>query len=172
MLGNGKTGEHIAASRVLFEEQYDPLLVEGAIKGKKIVQITSGQQHNLALDDEGYVYAWGYGGEFLEILTSFLPSLVRLLTPTEIPGRIGSIGFGSSNGCVDSCSTTCVRWSKRSHEVPQDRVGRNEQLVHRQSRYGLALWKMENFRRWFEWSSTKLSLKRRARNNADFLSSS
>jgi len=64
VLGNGKTGEHIAASRVFFEEQHDPLLVEGAIKGKKIVQITSGQQHNLALDSDGYVYAWGYGGKF------------------------------------------------------------------------------------------------------------
>ena len=81
MLGNGKTGEHIAASRVLFEEQYDPLLVEGAIKGEKIVQITSGQQHNLALDDEGYVYAWGYGGEFRS--SPFFAIFPRSITHTD-----------------------------------------------------------------------------------------
>jgi len=47
---------------VLFDVQDEPLLVEGALKGKQIVQITSGQQHNIALDDEGYCYGWGFGG--------------------------------------------------------------------------------------------------------------
>lgn len=64
VLGNGRTGEHIAGSRVLFQTESEPLLVKGAIQGKKIVQITSGQQHNVALDSEGYCYAWGFGGEF------------------------------------------------------------------------------------------------------------
>ncbi|KWU46657.1 RCC1/BLIP-II protein, partial [Rhodotorula sp. JG-1b] len=62
VLGNGRTGEHIAGSRVLFQTESEPLLVKGAIEGKKIVQITSGQQHNVALDSEGYCYAWGFGG--------------------------------------------------------------------------------------------------------------
>ncbi|GAA5980728.1 hypothetical protein JCM10908_001754 [Rhodotorula pacifica] len=62
VLGNGRTGEHIAGSRVLFQTEYEPILVKGAIEGKKIVQITSGQQHNVVLDSEGYCYAWGFGG--------------------------------------------------------------------------------------------------------------
>ncbi|GAA5861482.1 hypothetical protein JCM3774_000265 [Rhodotorula dairenensis] len=62
VLGNGRTGEHIAGSRVLFQTANEPLLVKGAIEGKKIVQITSGQQHNVVLDSEGYCYAWGFGG--------------------------------------------------------------------------------------------------------------
>ncbi|GAA5972349.1 hypothetical protein JCM11641_002419 [Rhodosporidiobolus odoratus] len=62
VLGNGKTGEHIAGSKVLFIVQSNPLLVGGALDGRKVVQITSGQQHNIALDDEGYCWAWGFGG--------------------------------------------------------------------------------------------------------------
>lgn len=63
--GRWQTGEHIAGSRVLFQSATEPLLVGGAIEGKKIVQITSGQQHNIALDADGYCYGWGFGGELL-----------------------------------------------------------------------------------------------------------
>lgn len=59
-----QTGEHIAASKVFFSEQSEPLLVRGAIEGKKIIQIACGQQHSIALDDEGFCYAWGFGGPF------------------------------------------------------------------------------------------------------------
>lgn len=58
-----QTGEYIAASKVFFTEQSEPLLIRGAIEGKKIVQIASGQQHSLALDSEGFAYAWGFGGD-------------------------------------------------------------------------------------------------------------
>ena len=38
-----------------------PGLVQG-LRGKRIVQIASGNQHSLALDEDGYVYAWGFAG--------------------------------------------------------------------------------------------------------------
>jgi alpha-tubulin suppressor-like RCC1 family protein len=38
-----------------------PGLVQG-LTGRKIVQIASGNQHSLCLDDEGFVYAWGFAG--------------------------------------------------------------------------------------------------------------
>ncbi|GAA6059089.1 hypothetical protein JCM10212_002060 [Sporobolomyces blumeae] len=85
VLGNGKTGEHIAASRVLFIEQREPLLVEGAIQGRKIVQITSGQQHNMALDNEGYVYAWGFGG----LGRLGLGAQMDVLSPVQVPAFAG-----------------------------------------------------------------------------------
>lgn len=40
-------------------------LMAGLVQGlseKKIVQIASGNQHSLAMDEEGYVYAWGFAG--------------------------------------------------------------------------------------------------------------
>lgn len=32
------------------------------LESKNIVQIASGSQHSLALDKEGFVYAWGFAG--------------------------------------------------------------------------------------------------------------
>lgn len=57
-----QTGEHISHAKTLFIEQHEPLLITGALKGKKVVQISSGQLHTTALDDEGYCYSWGWGG--------------------------------------------------------------------------------------------------------------
>lgn len=37
-------------------------LIEDTFEGKKIAQISSGNQHSLALDEDGNVYAWGYAG--------------------------------------------------------------------------------------------------------------
>lgn len=62
VLGNGRTGESIHASKVFFIEQDEPLLVGGALKDKKIIEIASGQFHSVALDDKGYCYSWGWGG--------------------------------------------------------------------------------------------------------------
>lgn len=52
ILKGGKTG---------FDIEFPPRLVSG-LSGKKITQIASGNQHSLAIDDEGYVYAWGFAG--------------------------------------------------------------------------------------------------------------
>ncbi|GAA6004324.1 hypothetical protein JCM10207_000669 [Rhodosporidiobolus poonsookiae] len=101
VLGNGVTGEHIAGSKVLFLLQSEPLLVEGALEGKKIVQITSGQQHNIALDDEGYCYAWGFGG----LGRLGLGAQQDVLVPVQIPQFAGAnvltrakkIAAGSTN---------------------------------------------------------------------------
>ena len=91
VLGNGRTGEHIAGSRVLFQTESEPLLVKGAIEGKKIVQITSGQQHNVALDSEGYCYAWGFGGEFFVAALSLHSN--QLTSPILSLG-LGRLGLG------------------------------------------------------------------------------
>ncbi|VDC05500.1 unnamed protein product [Peniophora sp. CBMAI 1063] len=61
-LGVGRTGEHIATgNRTAFDIEPEPLLVKG-FEGKTIVQVASGQQHSIALDDAGVVYVWGYNG--------------------------------------------------------------------------------------------------------------
>jgi len=36
-------------------------LVQG-FKDKKIARIASGNQHSLAVDEDGYVYSWGFNG--------------------------------------------------------------------------------------------------------------
>ncbi|KAI0078717.1 RCC1/BLIP-II [Panus rudis PR-1116 ss-1] len=61
-LGNGKTGEHIVTGgKTVFDAEWEPIPVRG-LEGKKIVQIACGQQHSVALGDDGLVYVWGYNG--------------------------------------------------------------------------------------------------------------
>ncbi|KAK7031433.1 PHD-type domain-containing protein [Favolaschia claudopus] len=61
-LGNGKTGERvITGNKIAFDIVSQPRQVDG-IDNKKIVQISAGQQHCIALDSTGLVYVWGYGG--------------------------------------------------------------------------------------------------------------
>ncbi|KAJ7132156.1 RCC1/BLIP-II [Mycena epipterygia] len=61
-LGNGKTGERIiTGNKLAFDIVSQPTQVEG-IDNRKIVQISAGQQHCIALDSTGLVYVWGYGG--------------------------------------------------------------------------------------------------------------
>ncbi|ORX58264.1 RCC1/BLIP-II protein [Hesseltinella vesiculosa] len=43
------------------EPSPDPTLVQG-LSNRKIVSVTCGTNHTLALDDEGYVFSWGFGG--------------------------------------------------------------------------------------------------------------
>lgn len=101
VLGNGRTGEHIAGSRVIFQTAEEPLLVGHALEGKKIVQIASGQQHNIALDSEGYCYGWGFGG----LGRLGLGVQADQLIPAQIPYFAGSnaltrckkIAAGSTN---------------------------------------------------------------------------
>lgn len=61
-LGNGRTGEHfVTSNKLAFNTHTEPILVR-ALSDKKIVEISCGQQHSIAMDEDGYCYAWGFGG--------------------------------------------------------------------------------------------------------------
>ncbi|KAF8318741.1 RCC1/BLIP-II [Clavulina sp. PMI_390] len=61
-LGNGRTGERITTgNKSAFDIEWEPIPVLGLDKST-IVQITSGQQHSMALSQDGLVYVWGNGG--------------------------------------------------------------------------------------------------------------
>ncbi|KAF8194680.1 regulator of chromosome condensation 1/beta-lactamase-inhibitor protein II [Pholiota molesta] len=61
-LGNGTTGERITTgNKTSFDIEVQPVYIR-ELDGKNIVDIASGQQHSLALDDTGVVYVWGYNG--------------------------------------------------------------------------------------------------------------
>nr|XP_019010360.1 uncharacterized protein I206_04829 [Kwoniella pini CBS 10737]OCF49141.1 hypothetical protein I206_04829 [Kwoniella pini CBS 10737] len=85
-LGNGKTGERlIKAGKISYDVESPPRLIQGFEK-RKIVQIASGNQHSLALDEEGYVYAWGYAG----YSRLGLQDQKDRLTPTIVPHYAGN----------------------------------------------------------------------------------
>lgn len=61
-LGNGRTGEHFVSSKSMaFGQENAPILVKG-LADKFITAISCGQQHSIALDDQGFCYVWGFGG--------------------------------------------------------------------------------------------------------------
>ncbi|EAU90663.2 hypothetical protein CC1G_03932 [Coprinopsis cinerea okayama7 len=61
-LGNGVTGERIlTGNKTGFDIEWQPVFVK-ELKDKKVVKISSGQQHSLAIDDAGTVYGWGFNG--------------------------------------------------------------------------------------------------------------
>lgn len=116
-LGNGKTGEYIAASKVFYTEQYEPYLVRGALENKKVISISAGQQHSLALDSEGFAYSWGFGG--LGRLGSGVQA--DALVPATIPNfagpnvltRCSQITAGSSNSLfidAQGMVSLCGKW--------------------------------------------------------------
>lgn len=56
------SGERLLkAGKVSFDLEIPARRVQG-LDEVKIVQIASGNQHSLALDEEGHVYAWGNAG--------------------------------------------------------------------------------------------------------------
>lgn len=85
-LGNGTTGERITTgNKTAFDIEDRPIYVK-ELDGKKIVQIASGQQHSLALDDTGVVYVWGYNG----YCRLGLGNQVDILKPKPVPQFSGS----------------------------------------------------------------------------------
>ncbi|KAF8991061.1 regulator of chromosome condensation 1/beta-lactamase-inhibitor protein II [Cyathus striatus] len=61
-LGNGTTGERISTgNKTAYDVESTPIYIK-ELDGKKIVDIASGSQHSLALDDTGLVYVWGFAG--------------------------------------------------------------------------------------------------------------
>ncbi|KAH9988564.1 regulator of chromosome condensation 1/beta-lactamase-inhibitor protein II [Russula vinacea] len=103
-LGNGRTGEHIATgNRTGFDIESEPIPVMG-LDDKKIAQIACGQQHSIALDEEGIVYVWGYNG----YCRLGLGNQKDVLTPQIVPQFAGphkqylgvKVAAGPSNSVV------------------------------------------------------------------------
>ncbi|KAL9713342.1 hypothetical protein Ac2012v2_002949 [Leucoagaricus gongylophorus] len=85
-LGNGTTGGRITTgNKSTFDIEDRPIHVK-ELDGKKIMQIASGQQHSLALDDTGVVYVWGYNG----YCRLGLGNQVDILKPKPVPQFSGS----------------------------------------------------------------------------------
>ncbi|KAH6586935.1 hypothetical protein BASA50_009256 [Batrachochytrium salamandrivorans] len=82
-LGDGKDHCYISGTNRM---TYDPQMPKPItwVKDKKIVAITCGTNHSLALDDQGVVYSWGCGGYGRLGLPDSPPK--DIMVPTEVPG--------------------------------------------------------------------------------------
>ncbi|PWN48238.1 RCC1/BLIP-II [Violaceomyces palustris] len=103
-LGNGRTGEHfISGNKLAFNTFTEPLLIKG-LADKKITQIACGQQHSIAMDEDGLVYAWGFGGYGRLGIGSqqdqLLPALVPQFAKENTLTRARKIFAGPTNSAV------------------------------------------------------------------------
>ncbi|KAJ3767182.1 regulator of chromosome condensation 1/beta-lactamase-inhibitor protein II [Lentinula raphanica] len=103
-LGNGSTGERITTgNKVAFDIIDTPQYIK-ELDGKKIIQIASGQQHSAAVDDEGYVYVWGYNG----YCRLGLGNQVDMLKPKVVPQFSGPNKASMGSAVVCGPSNTVV----------------------------------------------------------------
>ncbi|KAG6887728.1 hypothetical protein C0992_010948 [Termitomyces sp. T32_za158] len=103
-LGNGTTGERITTgNKTAYDIEVTPVYIK-ELDGKHIIDIVSGPQHSLALDDTGIVYVWGYNG----YCRLGLGNQVDVLKPKAVPQFAGPgptttgalIAAGPSNSVV------------------------------------------------------------------------
>lgn len=120
-LGDGRTGESVANSKIVFTQVPTPTQVKG-LGEKKIVAIASGQQHSLALDESGNVYSWGFGGVGRlghgvqkDCLT---PTLIAFFAHENEILRCSAITAGpTASSFLDRKSTYHLAVSSRSQDV-------------------------------------------------------
>ncbi|KAG8854820.1 hypothetical protein FRB96_007349 [Tulasnella sp. 330] len=103
-LGNGRTGEHIiTGNKTGYDAVSEPTLVRD-LGGKKITDISCGQQHSIALDSEGYVFVWGYNGYCRLGLGHqkdvMIPTLVPQFAGDNTLTRAEQIAAGPTNSVV------------------------------------------------------------------------
>jgi len=103
----------LTSTKLVFEPQPDPLEIEGLV-GKDIVDIKSGANHTLALDDKGEVYVWGFGGYG----RLGLGDQKDLWVPTWIPavetrkGGVKAIACGGAFSAAVGPSGQLFMWGK------------------------------------------------------------
>ncbi|KAI0730901.1 RCC1/BLIP-II [Earliella scabrosa] len=104
-LGSGSAGERIvSAGKSAFDYETEPTLVRGPINEHKIVQISCGPQHAIALAATGHVWVWGYNG----YCRLGLGDQKDVLTPRMVPQFAGPneitmgahVNAGPSNSVV------------------------------------------------------------------------
>ncbi|GHJ85544.1 hypothetical protein NliqN6_1946 [Naganishia liquefaciens] len=103
-LGNGKTSERIVSTgKTAFGYDDKPILIK-PFSDRKIVMIASGQQHSLALNEDGYVWAWGFAGYgrlgLGDQKDRLVPTLVPQFTGSHIQTRASYITCGPASSVV------------------------------------------------------------------------
>ncbi len=108
-VGSGKHGEGLSI--------FVPELLEGSLRGKRVVKAAAGFDHSLALCDDGTLHAWGqndYGQCDATATATVLPS------PIEV-GRPGGCGFpvavvaGADTSAVVDASGGVFAWGDILH---------------------------------------------------------
>lgn len=104
-----------------------------SMEGKKIVQISAGGAHSMALDSEGNIYAWGWGGEGQlgngENNNSNVPILVKK-EGTGLEGKtIKKVMAGGMFSMVLTSDGSLYSWGKNNYGQIGDGTTNNYNLA-------------------------------------------
>ncbi|ORZ23543.1 regulator of chromosome condensation 1/beta-lactamase-inhibitor protein II [Absidia repens] len=115
-LGNGADGQYIkSAGQMGTHPQPQPLLVK-SLAERKITAIACGANHSLALDDEGYVYSWGFGGlgrlGHGEQKDLSIPKVIPNLASVHELSRATQIACGASCSLALDGNKQMLLWGK------------------------------------------------------------
>ncbi|KAI8342124.1 regulator of chromosome condensation 1/beta-lactamase-inhibitor protein II [Chlamydoabsidia padenii] len=115
-LGNGKDGQYIkSAGQTSTDPQSEPLLIKG-LEERKIKSIACGANHSIALDDEGYVYSWGFGGlgrlGHSEQKDLYKPKVISNLAGSHQASRATQIACGSACSLALDGNQQMLLWGK------------------------------------------------------------
>jgi alpha-tubulin suppressor-like RCC1 family protein len=110
--GNNAAGQ---LGNSIFENSAIPLDIsqKGALAGKTITSVSSGNKHTLALASDGAVYAWGDGSSGQLGNGKFSSSVV----PVQVPGISGitAISAGESHSLALKSDGTVYAWGEGSY---------------------------------------------------------
>ncbi|CAO3616933.1 unnamed protein product [Cunninghamella blakesleeana] len=115
-LGNATTGQYIkSAGQMATQPQPYPLLIK-ALSERKVKAVSCGANHSLALDDEGYVYSWGFGGfgrlGHGEQKDSHVPKVISQLASSHESARGSKIACGSTCSLALDGNKQVLLWGK------------------------------------------------------------
>ncbi|KAK3004394.1 hypothetical protein RJ639_019231 [Escallonia herrerae] len=117
-LGHGTDNEYNtkdSSVRLAYEAQPRPKAI-ASLAGEKIVKIACGANHSVAVDSNGYVYTWGFGGYgrlgHREQKDEWAPRRVDVFTKHNLVPPDAVVSAGSANSACTAGGGQLYMWGK------------------------------------------------------------
>ncbi|KAL2538270.1 Regulator of chromosome condensation (RCC1) family protein [Forsythia ovata] len=117
-LGHGTDNEYNtkdSSVRLAYEAQPRPKAI-GSLSGETIVKVACGTNHTVAVDKNGYVYTWGFGGYgrlgHREQKDEWAPRRVDVFTRNNILPPEAVVSAGSANSACTAGGGQLYMWGK------------------------------------------------------------
>ncbi|XP_024361801.1 uncharacterized protein [Physcomitrium patens] len=117
-LGHGTDNEYNAKEasvKLVYEAQPRPRPI-AAIASKSITKVACGNNHSVAVDSDGYVYTWGFGGHgrlgHKEQKDEFLPRLVETFQRGNVLPSTAVIAAGSAYSAATAAGGQLYMWGR------------------------------------------------------------
>ncbi|WOK98092.1 protein RCC2 [Canna indica] len=117
-LGHGTNNEYNSKDgsvRLVYEPQPRPRAIS-AFSGKTVVKVACGTNHTVAVDSNGFVYTWGFGGYgrlgHREQKDEWVPRLVEVFQKQNVLPPNALVSAGSVNSACTASGGQLYMWGK------------------------------------------------------------